>query len=170
MFDTWSKNNEQKCWADLDMRRHPGSCLSDFLSRYSYDLQYNRGSVVSWCVMARCREHRQGETFITHLPQKYPLEHNHKTKTRNPKKKKKKRIQKIWLLFTQLPLIFLDLNYKHTSIFQLHISPTYRVPLGHYPLLRLLKTLVPTVLWRIYRVAVWYTRWGSKTGVRSALL
>ena len=31
MFDTWSKNNEQKCWADLDMRRHPGSCWSDFL-------------------------------------------------------------------------------------------------------------------------------------------
>lgn len=36
------------------------------------------------------------------------------------------------MLFTQLSLIFLDLNYKHTSIFQLHISPTYRVPLDHY--------------------------------------
>lgn len=32
----------------------------------------------SWCIMARCREHRQGETFKTHLPYKYPLQHNHK--------------------------------------------------------------------------------------------
>lgn len=29
-------------------------------------------------------------------------------------------------------LIFLDLNYKHTSIFQQHISPTYNVPLNCY--------------------------------------
>jgi len=45
------------------------------------------------------------------------------------------------MLFTQLSLIFLDLNYKHTSIFQLHISPTYSVPLDRYSLL-LLKTLL----------------------------
>lgn len=44
------------------------------------------------------------------------------------------------MLFTQLSLIFLDLNYKHTSIFQLHMSPTYSVPLDRYSLL-LLKTL-----------------------------
>lgn len=39
------------------------------------------------------------------------------------------------MLFTQLSLICLDLNYKHTSIFQLHISPTYSVPLDRYSLL-----------------------------------
>ena len=44
------------------------------------------------------------------------------------------------MLFTQLSLICLDLNYKHTSIFQLHTSPTYSVPLDRYSLL-LFKTL-----------------------------
>ena len=41
------------------------------------------------------------------------------------------------MLFTQLSLSSLDLNYKHTSIFQLHISPTYSVPLDRYSLLLL---------------------------------
>lgn len=45
------------------------------------------------------------------------------------------------MLFTQLSLIFLDLNYKHTSIFQLHISPTYSVPLDRYSLLLLTTSL-----------------------------
>lgn len=75
-------------------------------------------------------------TFKTHLPYKYPLQHNHKTKM---KKKIKKNTENMVMLFTQLSLIFLDLNYKHTSIFQLHISPTYSVPLDRYSLL-LLKT------------------------------
>lgn len=87
----------------------------------------------SWCIMARCREHRQGETFKTHLPHKYPLQHNHKTEKRNLKKMTENMV----MLFTQLSLIFLDLNYKHTSIFQLHISPTYSVPLDRYSLLLL---------------------------------
>lgn len=39
------------------------------------------------------------------------------------------------LLFTKLSLIFLDLNYKQTSTVQLHICPTYMVPLDHYSLL-----------------------------------
>lgn len=39
------------------------------------------------------------------------------------------------MLFTQLSLTFLNLNYKHTSIFQLHISPTYSVPFDCYSLL-----------------------------------
>lgn len=43
------------------------------------------------------------------------------------------------MLFTQLSLSSLDLNYKHTSIFQLHISSTYIVPLDCYQLL-ILKT------------------------------
>lgn len=53
------------------------------------------------------------------------------------------------MLFTQLSLICLDLNYKHTSIFQLHTSPTYSVPLDRYSLLlleTLSRSLVPTVL------------------------
>lgn len=45
------------------------------------------------------------------------------------------------MLFTQLSLGFLDLNYKHTSIFQLHISPTYSVPLDRYSLLLLQTSL-----------------------------
>lgn len=92
----------------------------------------------SWCIMARCREQRQGETFKTHLPHKYPLQHNHKTEM---KLKKRKNTENMVMLFTQLSLSFLDLNYKHTSIFQLHISPTYSVPLDRYSLL-LLETLL----------------------------
>lgn len=81
--------------------------------------------------------------FKTHLPYKDPLQHNHRTK------RKKKEIENMVMLFTQLSLICLDLNYKHTSIFQLHTSPTYSVPLDRYSLLlleTLSRSLVPTVL------------------------
>lgn len=86
----------------------------------------------------------KGKTFFkTHLPYKDPLQHNHRTK------RKKKEIENMVMLFTQLSLICLDLNYKHTSIFQLHTSPTYSVPLDRYSLLlleTLSRSLVPTVL------------------------
>lgn len=87
MFDTWSKN-EQKCWADIHMMRiHPGLFRYTFLSWYSYSLQYNRGSAFfSWDIMARCRERRQEETFKTHLPYKYPLQHNHRTEKKQKTK------------------------------------------------------------------------------------
>lgn len=83
--------------------------------------------------------------FKTHLPYKDPLQHNHGTK----RKKKEKEIENMVMLFTQLSLICLDLNYKHTSIFQLHTSPTYSVPLDRYSLLllqTLSRSLVPTAL------------------------
>lgn len=89
----------------------------------------------SRCIMARCREHRQGETFKTRLPHKDPLQHNHRTKKKEIKKNYRKYGHVIYTALTH----FLDLNYKHTSIFQLHISPTYSVPLDRYSLL-LLKT------------------------------
>lgn len=69
--------------------------------------------------------------------------------TTTEQKEKKKEIENMVMLFTQLSLICLDLNYKHTSIFQLHTSPTYSVPLDRYSLLlleTLSRSLVPTVL------------------------
>lgn len=75
--------------------------------------------------MARCRGHRLGETFKTHLPYKHPLQHNHKMG-------EKKNTENMVMVFTQLSLLFLDLNYTHTSISQLHISPTYSVPESLY--------------------------------------
>jgi len=39
------------------------------------------------------------------------------------------------MLFTRRSPSFLDLNYKHTSILQLHSSSTYIVPLDRYRLL-----------------------------------
>lgn len=41
------------------------------------------------------------------------------------------------LLFTELSLIVLILNYKQTPTVQLHICPTYMVPLDRYSLLLL---------------------------------
>lgn len=129
-----NKNAEQTS----NVRLHPGSLSSDFLSRYSYDLRhYRRFCFFAWCIMARCREHRQGETFKTHLPHKYPLQHNHKTKMKL-KKENRKYGHVIYTAFTQ---VFLHLNYKHTSIFQLHISPTYEVPFDRYSLLLLTTSL-----------------------------
>lgn len=75
-----------------------------------------------------------------------PTSHTNLPSSAQPQNKKKelwkkKITENMVMLFTQLSLIFLDLNYKHTSIFHLHISPTYSVPLDRYSLL-LLKTLL----------------------------
>lgn len=90
-----------------------------------------------WSFMARCKEHRQGEKHLK--PTSYT---NTLLSTTTKKKKEKKK-----MLFTQLSFLFffLDLNFKHTSITQQHVSPTYIVPLDRYSLL-LLKALVPAVL------------------------
>lgn len=148
MFDTWSKNNEQKCWADLHTRFHPGSFSSD-LSSFSIFVRPPKNVtevlLFSWCVMAKVQgTQTRGKHFLK------PTSHT-KTlfSTTTEQKEKKKEIENMVMLFTQLSLICLDLNYKHTSIFQLHTSPTYSVPLDRYSLLlleTLSRSLVPTVL------------------------
>lgn len=144
MFDTWSKNNEQKCWADLHMRLHPGSFSSDLLSWYSYNLQRSRGSAF---LMMQYGKGAGNTDKGKHLK---PTSHTNTLFSTTTKQKNwnKKKLQKnMVMLFTQLSLTFLDLNYKHTSILQLHICPTYSVPFDCYSLLPLKNlALVLTVL------------------------
>lgn len=71
----------------------------------------------------------KGETFKTHLPHKTLFS----TTTKQKKQKQKKEIKNyrkyghvIYTAFTH----FLDLNYKHTSIFQLHTSSNLQSPFG----------------------------------------
>lgn len=138
-----NKNAEQTSTRGfIPVRFHP----IYLLSRYSFDLQKrNRGSAFLMMRYGKGAGNTdKGKKFFkTHLPYKDPLQHNHRTK------RKKKEIENMVMLFTQLSLICLDLNYKHTSIFQLHTSPTYSVPLDRYSLLlleTLSRSLVPTVL------------------------
>lgn len=112
MFDTWSENNEQKCWADVHTRL--SSCFVFIGLSFSITSDTTGILLFSWCVMARCKEHKQGGTLKTPPPTQIPsLAH-----PQNKKKWGKK--QKIWyghVIYTALTR-FLDLNYKHTSIFQ----------------------------------------------------
>ena len=83
----------------------------------------------------------KGNFFFFFFLNPPPIQRPSSAQPQNKKKKKrKKEIENMVMLFTQLSLICLDLNYKHTSIFQLHTSPTYSVPLDRYSLL-LFKTL-----------------------------
>lgn len=129
MFDTWSKNNEQKCWAELHMRLRPGLFSSDF----SFLIFIRPPTQQRFCFSHDALWQGAGNTDKgKHLK---PTSHTNLPSSAQPQNKKKGNLKKkkitenMVMLFTQLSLVFLDLNYKHTSIFQLHISPTYSVPL-----------------------------------------
>lgn len=104
MFDTWSKNNEQKCWADLHTRFHPGSFSSDlsFLVIRSTSKKRNRGSAFLMMRYGKGAGNTdKGKTFFkTHLPYKDPLQHNHRTKRK--KKRNRKYGHVIYTAFTHL--------------------------------------------------------------------
>lgn len=122
--------------------------LSDFHTQYSYNPRHDRGSAFLVKLYGKVQgTQTRRKTFKTHLLYKYPLKHNHQ--------KKKVRGKKTCYLHSSHSCFFLDLNFKHTSITQQHISPTYIVPLDRYSLL-LLKALAPAVLKkRIHRVVDW---------------
>lgn len=98
-------------------------------------------------MMARCKE-QTGGMFKNPPPTQIPS-------SAHPQKRngEEKKIQIYGHVIYTVLTHFLDLNYKHTSIFQ-HIFyfSTYSVPLDLYKLLLLKTPLVPTVLTQ--RVAV----------------
>jgi len=130
MFDTWSKNNEQKCWADLQCE---ASSWFVFLLIFFLDIHTtSNNNKRFFCFSHDALWQGAGNTDKEkHLK---PTSHTNPSSAQpqNEIKKKKKYRKYGHVIYTAFTL---DLNYKHTSIFQLHISPTYSVPLDRYSLL-----------------------------------
>lgn len=148
MFDTWSKNNEQKCRADLHTRLHPGLFLSDLLC------DNHTTSNIRFCFCHDALWQGAGNTDKgKHLK---PTSHtNTLFSTTTKPTKKKTNTENMVMLFTQLSLICLDLNYKHTSILSTARFSDLQCPFGSLFTTLQNLALVPTVLKWIYRVAVW---------------
>lgn len=108
MFDTWSKNNKQKCWADLHTRLHSGSFSSDLLDIHTtFDVTEVSASYDELWQSAGNKntgKHLKPTSLTNTL-----------FSTTTKQNMKKNKTEKLVMLFTQLSLIHLDLNYKHTS-------------------------------------------------------
>jgi len=128
MFDAWSKNNEQKCWADL---QHEASFWF-ILVWFSFLIfvrppTLTEALLFSWCSMARCREHRQRETFKKHTSHTNTL-----FSTATKKKKKKKYCHVIYTAFTRFPRpkeqTYIYLSTAHLTNLQCPFGSLFTTP------------------------------------------